>query len=79
MMLTQQQLDALNGIRGIAPTWAKLWNDTVQGEPGKVGVPYSLSDNFTEQQKQKILDGMLEIEDNTCIKYIKCVKQTGYT
>ena len=73
MLLTLEQYEILKGTsehqkRGIAPTYANLWDIPVNGEVGKVGVPYKMDPRFSEQQKQKILTGMQEIEDETCIR-----------
>ena len=69
-MLTQKQFDMLTGnYRGISPIWAGLWDIPVNGEPGKVGVPYLIHPNFSNPQKDKILKGMEEIEEHSCIRY----------
>jgi hypothetical protein len=54
--------------------FAPLWNEPVHGQPGKVGVPYMISDNFTDAQKEKFLPAVKEIEDNTCIKFLPYVR-----
>ena len=75
MLLTLEQYEILKGTsehqkRGIAPMYAKLWDIRifVNGGVGKVGVPYKMDPRFSDQQKQKILTGMQEIEDETCIR-----------
>ena len=76
MIMTGEQVRSFNGtgefyknVRGIAPDWAKLWNISVYGEPGKVGVPYMLSPKFTDPQKEKFLKAMQEIEEKSCVRY----------
>ena len=68
-MFPPQQWALMNNARGVAITHTALWDETVDGEPGKIGVPYKINDTFTSQQKKRILAGMKEIEDATCIRY----------
>ena len=44
------------------------WNTPVPGQPNMVGVPYTISRSFTDGQRKTILDGMSEIEKQTCIR-----------
>ena len=65
MLLTPEQYGTLNGTedhhtRGIAPIWARLWDIPVNGQKGKVGVPYKIDPEFSNQQREKILNGMKE-------------------
>ena len=74
MILTQEQYNMLTGsdeyhTRGISPIWARRWDFPVDGQPGKIGVPYMIDSNFTDAQKEKILKGMEEIEKRSCIRY----------
>ena len=70
-MFPPQQWALMNNARGVAITDVELWDGKVDGEPGKIGIPYKINDTFTSQQKQRILAGMKEIEDASCIRYLK--------
>lgn len=77
MLLTPQQSELVKApvkskTRGISPNWARLWDIPVPGESSKVGVPYRIDQEIevdpTRPRRQRILDAMKEIEDNSCIR-----------
>ena len=48
--------------------WANNWDIDVEGEPGMVGVPVQISDQFSSIQREAIKHGMEEIQKYTCIR-----------
>ena len=76
MLLTPSQVKLMNAsgsfkTRGIASKLAELWTLPATGDDGgKIGIPYKIDSRFSPEQQGKILEGMADIEENTCIRYI---------
>ena len=76
MLLTPSQVKLLNATgslktRGIASKLAKLWTLPAPGDDGgKIGIPYKIDSRFSPEQQGKILEGLADIEENTCIRYV---------